>query len=100
MRIRKWISQEVEVEVCAEDIHAALSEGPTANHDVLRVLNSLGAILRAISDEQIASMTQGARGVVLKFLADQAERYKLLPAAGAAATDAAANKNLSPGVTP
>jgi len=87
MNVRKWIdcSQEVDVQVGADDISAALSEafasarqgideGP--NHrDVLSALNSIGAFLNGFTDAHIAKLTDKQREIVSHFLSKAAARF-------------------------
>lgn len=89
MKITKWVDFgcEVDIDVSAEDISAALAESfveatrdnlgeaPPSCGQVARALNGMAAFLNALTDEQIASMTTGQRGVVAKFLAKAATRF-------------------------
>jgi hypothetical protein len=90
MKIRKWIdaSQEIEVDIGADDIRAALAEacgvvnrtrpgdGPS-RQDILIALNNIGAFLRAITDNQISMLTFGQRSTVWKFLREHSERFQI-----------------------
>lgn len=92
MKITKWVdipSQEVEIEIGLDDIRIALSkafgaalprndendESPTSL-DVMLALASIGSFLRALTDEQIATLMPSQRVVIATFLAEQAKRFE------------------------
>ena len=88
MIVKKWVemSDEVEVQVGADDISAALSEAFAKvprdiddrpnKHDVLVVLNSIGTFLRAFKDEHITQLTDAQRKTVREFLVTNGERFR------------------------
>jgi hypothetical protein len=93
MKISKWVDmgQEVEVEICAQDIRAALSEafsvvtcdplgeeGPNRN-DVLIALNGMAAFLNALTEDQIATLLLGQRPIIQAFLLKAAARFAVPP---------------------
>lgn len=93
MRISKWVDmgQEVYVEICADDIRAALSEafecvtydrlgepGPM-RHDVTSALNHIGAFLNGMADSHIALLTDGQRATIEKYLLNASKRFALQP---------------------
>ena len=81
------MGQEVDVEIGADDIRCALAEafavvaedrlgeeGPNRN-DITHALNSIGAFLKALTNEQIALLTDGQRKIIGDFLWEQSKRY-------------------------
>lgn len=89
MKVSKWVDfgQDVEVDISADDIRAALAEafnvvtedrlgegGPNRN-DVLLAFNSMAAFLNALSDQQIGLLTSAQRLHVEKFLRKAAGRF-------------------------
>jgi ABC-type transporter Mla subunit MlaD len=88
MKVSKWIetSQEIEIDVGADDINAALREAfATPNqkdgqaHDVLRALNTVATFLNAFDTTLIDRLTFGQRLTIEKFLRNAADRFKLPP---------------------
>jgi hypothetical protein len=90
VKLSKWVDmgQEVEVEIGVDDIRAALGEafevvtrdplgeeGPS-RFDVIRALNMIGAFLNALTDEQIALLTDPVRRNVQTYLAKTSERFQ------------------------
>jgi hypothetical protein len=89
MKVSKWVDmgQEVDVEIGADDIRCALAEafavvtedrlgeeGPNRN-DVTYALNSIGAFLKALTDDQIALLGKPSRKLIKEFLETQAKRF-------------------------
>jgi hypothetical protein len=90
MKVTKWVDmgQDVEISIGADDIRIALAEsfdivtrdrlgeeGPT-RFDITSALNSIGAFLNALTDEQISLLTDGQRNLVGSFLAKSSARFK------------------------
>ena len=92
MRIYKWVDmgQEVEIEIGADDIRLALAEAfaavTTEDHkwiggevpnqnDVMKALNSIGAFLKALTDDQIDMLSEPALKICGSFLEEQSKRY-------------------------
>jgi hypothetical protein len=90
VKINKWVDmgQEVEVEIGADDIRIALAEafavvtqdrlgeeGPN-RFDIMRALNAIGAFLNAMTDEQIALLSDAVRHQVQTYLAKASERFQ------------------------
>lgn len=87
MRITKWIEPpqiEVEIDICGEDMIAALYSDP-ANYAPERLLkravNQLAEIIKNLPDEAVAALTPTVREMVHTFLLDQAKRFEA-PAEG------------------
>lgn len=91
MKVKQWVDfgQEVEIDVSITDIRAALGEcfenvtqdrigeeGPSVG-DVLHALNSIAKFFNAMTDEQIALLSEKARIMVGNFLSDQEKRFKI-----------------------
>ena len=89
MKVSKWVDmgQEVDVEIGADDIRCALAEafavatedrlgeeGPNRN-DVMYALNSIGAFLKGLTDEQIALLSPAQHRIIGEFLYDQSKRF-------------------------
>lgn len=100
MKVTKWVDlgQEVEIEIGADDIRAALGEafgrvtsdplgeeGPSRS-DVVACFNSIAGFLNAITDEQITKLNYLQRVVIGKFLRKHAERFPDPTQASAEAT--------------
>jgi len=87
MKVTKWVeySREVEIEIGADDIAAALSEAfarvprdiddHPSRHDVTSALNSIARFFNGMKDEHIALLTDGQRKVTYKFLTLAATRF-------------------------
>jgi mitochondrial fission protein ELM1 len=88
MKVTKWVefSQEVEIDISADDVRCALSEAfarvnvrnvdDTPNRfDVSRALNSIGTFLNALTDEHISLLSPKGRQTVAAFLGKHAERF-------------------------
>ena len=87
MKVSKWVesSQEVEIEIGADDISIALSEAfarvprdcddhPNRN-DVLSAFSSIGRFLAAFKDEHIAELNDAQRKMIREFLLKQGGRF-------------------------
>jgi len=89
MKVTKWVecSQEVEVQIGADDIRIALSEAfGAANqnleeavniHDILGAFQCIGAFLLAFTQEQIDMLNAKQRATIGAFLEEQGDRFKL-----------------------
>lgn len=90
MKVRKWVDfgQEVEVNIGADDIRAALAEafetiagdrlgenGPNRN-DVCMALNNIAGFLNGITDQQIGLLYPTQRSTVEQFLLKAAQRFR------------------------
>ena len=77
MKVTTWINfdQEVDVEVSADEIIAALIGGTSSGQDVLRGLNNAVSFLVEIPDKLIAEMKVEHRDVVALRLREQAGRF-------------------------
>ncbi len=90
MKITKWVDfgQEVEVNIGADDIRAALAEafavvtkdrlgegGPSRN-DVLTALNYIGTFLGALTDEQIGLLNFQQRVIIQGFMLKASNRFR------------------------
>lgn len=90
MKVRKYVelAEEVEVNISADDIRAALAEafevvtrdrlgeeGPNRN-DVLMALGYIATFFNALTAEQIDTMTLAQRSTVWVYLLKSAERFE------------------------
>ena len=89
MRVTTWVdlSEEVEVDVSAEDIRCAMSEAfdeakPDPHNEktpgistILRALNSMATFLNGLTDEHIARMEPRQRAITREFLVKQSARF-------------------------
>ena len=87
MKVTTWVefSQEVEIEIGADDVSAALSEAFARlardiddhpnRYDVTGALGAIGQFLRALKDEHIAQLNDAQRKVVRDFLLMQGARF-------------------------
>ena len=77
MKIQKWVdySQEVEIELSAEDIQLIFDSDSDSLPSIFRCLNSVAAFLKGISDGKIEEMDPGQRKVITEFLTTQAARF-------------------------
>ena len=77
MKIRKWVesSQEVDVDVCLEDVQQMIYEADLSTRAVLEMLNRIGLCLKAVPGEIIREFNEAQRKVIRDFLAEQAKRY-------------------------
>lgn len=78
MKVYKWIetSQEVEIDISSEDVHAIFTEPTASIREVLYQFNCIAAFLNGLPDKRIAEMNKKQREVVSKFLIEQSERIK------------------------
>lgn len=87
--MKKWVesSQEVEIDIGADDVRCALSEAFARvnardiddrpnRYDVSYALNALGAFLNGLTDEHILLLPPIVRQTVALFLARHAERFQ------------------------
>jgi hypothetical protein len=89
MKVQKWVDfgQDVTVDIGLDDVRAAIAEafevvtrdrfeesGPNRN-DVLIAIDSLGKFLKALTDAQIALLSDEQRKVVSNFLTEQSKRF-------------------------
>lgn len=90
MKVTKWVefSQEVEIEIGADDIRCAVSEAfgrvnardiddSPNRYDVSQALNSIGTFLNGLTDEHISLLSPAARQTVAAFLGKHAERFSI-----------------------
>ena len=91
MKVRKWVDfgVDVDVEIGVDDIRGAISEAcsnvtqdrlgePGPNRaEVVYAVSCCCNFLKAMTDEHISLMTEQARTLVSKFLAEQAERFSI-----------------------
>jgi signal recognition particle GTPase len=77
VKIRKWVesSQEVDVDVCLEDVQQMIYEADLSTRAVLEMLNRIGLCLKAVPGEIIREFNEAQRKVIRDFLAEQAKRY-------------------------
>lgn len=82
MKVTKWVesSQEVEIEIGADDVISALyetnPEGYAPKQQVVRAVNALADVFRKMPSEGIAELTPHARALIRTFLQEQSERFK------------------------
>jgi hypothetical protein len=96
MKVSKWVdfSQEITVEVGADDITVALSEAfYAANqepdkavniHDILGAFQAIGSFLRGFPDQYIDRLNFAQRSAIENFLRTQADRFKIREEPGTA----------------
>lgn len=87
MKVSKWVesSQEVQIEIGADDISVALSEAFARvhrdcddhpnRHDVLSAFSSIARFLKAFQDEHIAQLNDAQRKTIREFLLSQGARF-------------------------
>jgi len=77
MKIPKVISfeQEVEVDVCAEDIAAALMGATDSPRACLLGINNCAAFLKSVPDDVIAGFNVAQRQVISDFYQTVAQRF-------------------------
>ena len=88
MRITKWVDMgaEVDVDIDARDISAALSEAfsvvvepkfeeVATARDVIRAIAMVGTFLTALTDEHIAALNEAQRTTVFRFLTKETKRW-------------------------
>lgn len=92
MKVKKVITVETEVEVDldAADIRAAILDGEEEcepEGSVLRSLNSIAAYMKAVPDEVIGKVSPEVRAAAAKFFREQADRYAVVANNPAAACE-------------
>lgn len=77
MKIPKYVTleQEIEVDVSAEDIAAAIVEDPNRVHTCMVGINNFASFAKSIPDPVISEMSGGARKTIGDFLRGLSERF-------------------------
>ncbi len=73
MRVKTWVEilQEVEVDVDRDAVLASITYPETVVH----IISRLGGILRAITKDQISTLTQEQKETIETFFREQAMRF-------------------------
>ena len=90
MTIKKWVEfeKEVDVEIDGREVALAFREAwdnasdtneKPSRWDILAALNKVAMFLHALSDEQIADLTDKQREAVHNFLETEAARWRVKP---------------------
>jgi len=77
MRITKIVTveQEIEVDICSDDIAAVLAEDAERPAESLMLINKCAAALKAVPSDHIAHMNDSQRSMIATFLSQQSNRY-------------------------
>lgn len=81
MKVTKWVEfeKEVEIEIGADDIRAALADlagSPERVFQANAILNAVAQSLRGIPNDLINEMSSEARATVAAFLGEQKARFE------------------------
>jgi hypothetical protein len=81
VKITKWIesSQEVEIEIGADDVIAALMDGSenyTPKQAVFAAANKLAQVFRKLPQSSIDDLNDDQRKLIGDFLDEQAKRFR------------------------
>lgn len=77
MFVHQWVgfSQEVPIEIHADDILAAFTETPDPGETWLQAINRFALCLNALPDETIATWTPRQRALIQAFLTKHTARF-------------------------
>ena len=77
MRLKVWVETEVEVEVSADDVVAALGDiaEPERLTFALSGISTCLTYLRKLPDAMVAEMNEKQRGIIVAALQEQTARY-------------------------
>lgn len=77
MKITKWVSVDVEVDVdvSSEDIPEIFSKSCECYHDFLAILNRFFSVMKNMPDHIIKDMTEKQREITKNYLIEQSKRF-------------------------